>query len=99
MEQPANRSGCPKLLALDQHVSNIFHLDNAVFTKLGAPGAMNAAFFRTGPAALDANDHIVYDQATGVLSYDSNGDAAGGMVQFAVLSNKPALTAADFVVI
>jgi microcystin-dependent protein len=79
--------------------NDTFHLDNAVFARLGAPGSMNAAFFRAGAAAADANDYIVYNRATGSLSYDSNGNAAGGMVQFAVLANKAALTAADFVVI
>jgi microcystin-dependent protein len=81
--------------------NDIFHLDNAAFAKLGAGAAhpLNPAFLRVGAAALDTNDYIVYDKATGVLSYDSNGSAAGGEVQFAVLSSKAALTAADFVVI
>jgi Ca2+-binding RTX toxin-like protein len=76
-----------------------FHLDNAVFAKLGAPGSMNPAFFRAGSAALDANDYVVYNKATGVLTYDVNGNAAGGTQQVAVLIGRPALTAADFLVI
>ena len=54
-------------------------LENAVFTKLGAGvHALNPAFFRAGAAAADANDYIVYNRATGVLSYDVNGNAARG---------------------
>ena len=76
-----------------------FQLDNAIFTKLGANGALNAAFFKVGAAAVDANDYIVYNQSTGALYYDSNGNAVGGMIQFATLINKPVLTAVDFVVV
>jgi serralysin len=78
--------------------NDTFHLENAVMTKLAA-GLLLPAFFRVGPVALDANDFVVYNRTTGVLSYDSNGNAAGGVMPLAVLANKPALTAADFVVI
>ena len=84
------------------HVDDTFRLENAIFTKLGGgAGAhqMNPAFFRAGAAAADANDYIVYNRATGVLSYDANGNAAGGAIAFAVLVNKPVLAANDFVVI
>ena len=81
------------------HADDTFHLDNAIFTQLGANGAMNAAFFHNGAAAADANDYIVYNQSTGALFYDANGNGAGGAVQFATLSTKPALLADDFIVI
>jgi Ca2+-binding RTX toxin-like protein len=76
-----------------------FHLDNAVFTALGGAGALKSGFFHVGAAAHDANDHIIYNHATGALFYDSNGSAAGGSVQFAVLSTHATVTAGDFVVI
>jgi Ca2+-binding RTX toxin-like protein len=76
-----------------------FQMENAVFTLLGAPGALNPNFFFAGAAAHDPNDRIVYNKATGIAIYDSNGNAAGGVTQFAVLTNKPTLTAADFIVI
>ena len=82
------------------HVNDTFRLENAVMTTIGGPGALNAAFFRAGAAALDANDHIIYNKATGYLSYDSNGNAAGGLTLLAVLSNKPAdIAYNDFAVI
>jgi Ca2+-binding RTX toxin-like protein len=69
-----------------------------VMTQLAA-GPLLPASFRAGAAALDADDFIVYNQATGGLFYDLNGNAAGGVTQLATLTTKPALTAADFVVI
>ena len=82
------------------HVDDTFHLENAIFTKLGAGvHALNPLFFRAGAVAADANDYIVYNKASGLLSYDSNGNAAGGAIAFAVLTNKPTLSANDFLVI
>ena len=84
------------------HVDDTFQLENAFFTKLGAlSGAhmLTPAYFRAGAAALDANDYVVYNNATGNLFYDSNGNAAGGAILLATLINKPVLAANDFVVI
>jgi len=81
------------------HALDTIQLDNAVFAALGAGGPLNAGFFRLGAAAADADDRIIYNQVNGALYYDSNGNAAGGSVMFAVLSTKPAIAADDFVVI
>jgi Ca2+-binding RTX toxin-like protein len=81
------------------HALDTIQLDNAVFAALGAAGPLNAGFFRLGAAAADPDDHIIYNQANGALFYDSNGNAVGGSVMFAVLSTKPAIAADDFVVI
>ena len=76
-----------------------FQLDNALFKALGGAGALNSKFFYAGKAAHDADDHIIYNKATGELFYDSNGNSAGGVTVFAQLANKTTLTSADFVVI
>jgi len=82
------------------HAADTFKLENAVMTKLGAGvHALNAAFFHAGAAAADADDYVIYNHATGALSYDSNGNAAGGMTLLAFLTNKPVLAANDFLVI
>ena len=75
-------------------------LENAIFTSLLAVGTLNADNFRIG-AALDANDYILYNTSTGVLSYDSNGSGVGGATQIALIgaSTHATLTAADFLVI
>ena len=62
-------------------------------------GALPASAFAIGAAAGDADDRIVYDDATGALYFDSDGNGAGAAVQFALLDPGLALTASDFVVI
>ncbi|ASF48541.1 M10 family metallopeptidase C-terminal domain-containing protein [Methylovulum psychrotolerans] len=74
-------------------------LENAVFTQLTATGVLNAAEFKIGAAAADANDFIIYNAGTGALSYDADGNGAGAAVQIAILGVGLALTNADFVVI
>jgi Ca2+-binding RTX toxin-like protein len=73
-------------------------LDDAVFTGLGL-GALNADAFVVGTAAQDADDRIVYDQATGALWFDADGSGAGAAVQFATLIGHPPIAAGDFTVI
>jgi Ca2+-binding RTX toxin-like protein len=73
-------------------------LDDAIFTAAGAVGTLAAAAFTIGAAATTAAHRIVYNSATGALTYDSNGSAAGGATQFAVLDTGLALTNADFLI-
>ncbi len=73
-------------------------LDDAVFAGLGL-GALSANAFTTGPAATTAEHRIVYNQATGELFYDADGNGGGAAVLFASLSGNPTLTASDFIVI
>lgn len=74
-------------------------LENSVFTALTATGTLAAAAFHIGAAAHDADDRIIYDSTAGTLTYDSNGNAVGGAVQFATLDAGLALTNADFQVV
>ena len=84
---------------LDFNVTDdTIRLENSIFTALGAAGVLNAAQFQIG-AAADANDRIIYNASTGALFYDSNGNNAGGAVQFATLSAGLALTNQDFLII
>lgn len=73
-------------------------LQNAVFTQLTATGVLNTAYFKIGPAT-DVNDFIIYNNTTGALFYDADGNGAGAAVQIAALGANLALTNADFVVI
>jgi Ca2+-binding RTX toxin-like protein len=79
--------------------NDTIRLENAIFSTLSATGTLAASAFRVGTAAADANDHIIYDAASGVLIYDSNGSATGGAARFAFLAPGLALTNADFVVV
>jgi serralysin len=82
------------------HANDTFKLENAVFTKLGAGvHALNPGFFHNGAAASDANDYIVYNKATGILSYDNDGSGSHAAIAFAILNNHPVLAANDFHVI
>ena len=73
-------------------------LDDAAFSGL-APGVLAASAFALGPAAADADDRIVYDQATGRLLFDADGSGGGAAVLFATVQPGTAITAADFSVI
>ena len=73
-------------------------LDDAVFAGL-ALGGLSAGQLRLGAAATTAEDRLIYDQATGALSFDADGNGAGGQVQFAVLTGLPSLSASEFLVI
>jgi serralysin len=74
-------------------------LDDAVFTAIGGPGALNPNAFFAGTAAHDADDRIIYDQATGNLYYDADGNGGGAQILFATLESHPAISASDFSVI
>jgi Ca2+-binding RTX toxin-like protein len=73
-------------------------IDDAHFGGL-ALGTIGADQFHIGASAADAQDRIVYNSATGALYFDSNGNAAGGAIQFATLDTGLAMTHNDFVVI
>ncbi len=73
-------------------------IDNDLYPALGDESGYLApwAFKVIGNGqAVDANDRIIYNQLTGVLSYDWNGSASGGRVALADLRNEPTLTAGD----
>lgn len=74
-------------------------LENAVFAGLPT-GALSAAAFRTGTAALDADDRIIFDPVSRKLYFDPDGAGGAAQVQFAVLVGTDLnLTAADFFVV
>jgi len=73
-------------------------LDRAVFTTLGTGGLSDNAFV-TGTAALDADDRIIFDSASGALYYDSDGSGGLAAMQIATLSGGAMVIAADFTVI
>jgi serralysin len=69
-------------------------LDDAVFAGLTA-GFLSVAAFRIGAAAVDADDRIIYNNATGALLFDADGNGAAAAQQFATLSTGLAMTNAD----
>jgi serralysin len=84
-----------------QHGNDKFELENTgtgLFNAL-TTGALASTAFKLVGAALDADDRIVHDQATGKVYYDADGSGAGAQVQFAQVTSGLALTFADFLVI
>ena len=65
--------------------------------------ALEAQEFRLGTAAVDGDDRILYDSATGRLFYDPDGTLHGASsaapVLFAIVANHAALTYQDFYVL
>jgi serralysin len=74
---------------------DVIQLDARIFQGVDTPEA-----FAFGPAAMDANDRIIYDANTGALMYDPDGTGAQAAVTFAILVGPVgALSPADFVVL
>ncbi len=74
-------------------------LDNAVLKAVGKNGKLVKDAFVVGKKALDAEDRIVYDKASGALSYDADGSGKIAAIKLAVLQNKAKLAYTDFLVI
>jgi Ca2+-binding RTX toxin-like protein len=62
-------------------------------------GDLAAERFVVGPAALEANDNIIYDNVTGDLLFDVDGNGAAAAVRFANVGAGLALTSNDFLVV
>ncbi|MEQ1741050.1 MAG: calcium-binding protein [Candidatus Nitrotoga sp.] len=80
-------------------VNDTIKLENAVFTALTTTGTLAATKFKVGANALDADDFIIYNNTTGVLLYDADGNGAGAAIQIATLTGGLSMTNADIVVI
>jgi Ca2+-binding RTX toxin-like protein len=72
-------------------------LDDAVFAGLSL-GTLSADAFNNG-GAVDADDRIIYDTATGNLFFDADGSGAQQATQFATLSNQAPVSNTDFIVV
>jgi subtilisin-like proprotein convertase family protein/methionine-rich copper-binding protein CopC len=77
-------------------------MENAIFTSLLRTGALASNFFRAneGGIAMDADDYILFDTASGMVYYDADGSGLGEAVHFATLTEiVGTVTRADFLVI
>jgi Ca2+-binding RTX toxin-like protein len=79
-------------------IDDTIRLENAVFTALTTTGTLAAGQFKIGSQASDANDFIIYNNVTGALLYDSNGNGSGGAIQIATLDAGLNMTNLDIVV-
>ena len=74
-------------------------LAQAVFTQAGPIGRLESKAFYVGTAAHDASDRIIYNIATGDLSYDPDGGKAQPGTVFAHVAPGLALNAGDFKIV
>jgi Ca2+-binding RTX toxin-like protein len=85
----------------DFNVANdTIRLSKGIFTTLTTPGTLAAAAFKIlgNGGTEDSTDHLLYNTATGALSYDADGSGAGAAVPIALLGTGLAMTNADFMV-
>ncbi len=71
------------------------------FTSLLVDGDLDEGYFKSSATGLAGDgDDSVYNTTTGALFYDADGNTEDGVaaIQFATLTNKASITAADFVV-
>ena len=72
-------------------------LNSLTFSNLGFGPVANAAFkVISGGGVVDGSDRLLYNQTTGQLFYDRDGNGAGEAWLLAVFSNHTVLTASDF---
>lgn len=65
----------------------------------GSNGSLAFGAFQTGAVALEADDRILYDGATGNIFYDADGSGAAAATLFAQVSPGLAMTNFDFLVL
>lgn len=73
-------------------------IDRDSFVGLGNLGAIGGRFV-AGTSAVDGADRIIYQQSTGRLWFDADGNGGGTKVLIADFADGTALTAADIIVI
>jgi serralysin len=95
--RPAGDGAAEIDYVLDFTSEDVIALDNAAFPSLGAQGWLPAWMFKAvgDGGVVDANDRVIYNTLTGVLTYDWNGSATGGRIVIAEFTNDPVITADD----
>ncbi len=78
---------------------DVMQLENRVLAAVGKAGILKRDAFYKGSAAHDASDRVIYDPATGALSYDPDGAGPTGAKLLAHLQNHPKITHKDVWVI
>jgi serralysin len=83
-----------------KRASDRIGLDDAIFKAIGSKLDAGEFYAKSGAIkAHDADDRVIYNSGTGALYYDADGNKAGASIHFALLISKPALSAADFLIV
>ncbi|MDP8921064.1 MAG: calcium-binding protein [Pseudomonadota bacterium] len=78
---------------------DVLQLSRSVFAAFANQGSVDSWQFTTGAAASTASHRLIYNSATGAVSYDADGVGGAAQVQFATLGKGLALSAASFALI
>ncbi|MFH0781876.1 MAG: calcium-binding protein, partial [Pseudomonadota bacterium] len=75
-------------------------LDRDIFTALPEEGTLLSQYFKSSASGVagDDNDYLLYCTTSGALLYDFDGNGQGVAIEFATLTNKPAIKAEDFLI-
>jgi Ca2+-binding RTX toxin-like protein len=76
-------------------------LSRSIFSAVPGEGTLASLSYLASPtgAAADENDYILYNTTSGALLYDADGNGQGVAIEFATLTNKPAIKAEDFMIV
>ncbi|NPD14039.1 hypothetical protein HOY34_02355 [Xinfangfangia sp. D13-10-4-6] len=96
-DRPAGGGNLGRIADFQPRIDRI-HLDDAVFQSL-RPGALAANAFHVGTAATSASHRIIYNQATGQIFYDPDGNGRAAALHFASVTAGTVLTITDFLII
>ena len=97
-ENPDAGGGYSKIMDF-AHGTDHLELVSAVFSNVGGPGALDPSHFHLGTAATSSTQGVIYDQATGRLWVDSDGNGPAAQVLIAHLIAGTVVTASDFLLI
>jgi Ca2+-binding RTX toxin-like protein len=78
------------------HAVDDLLLVTSIFSAIGA--VLDAGELRIGILASDANDYLIYNQASGQLYYDADGSLAGSQTLFATFTAGTVLDINDFMI-
>ncbi len=102
--KPSKTTNYDKIMDFNVRDDSVY-LENSIFKALGKSGSatkpalLKTDYFYAGTAAHDANDHIIYNKATGAIYYDADGTGASQQVLIATVKKGLGLTYKDFYVI
>jgi Ca2+-binding RTX toxin-like protein len=74
-------------------------LSKSIFKKISKKGELSKHAFYTGTKAHDADDRIIFNKKTGVVSYDADGKGGVDAIKFAKIDAGMKLAADNFLVI
>jgi Ca2+-binding RTX toxin-like protein len=91
--RPNGRTNRDQIGDFETRIDDIL-LENTIFGALGA--RVTRTELRFGDEARDRNDYLIYDEATGILSYDATGSLRGKAIVILTLEPGTDLNYRDF---